>query len=268
MVFAHRSKISVVFLAEFNSDSSCEWPIPHSTNAEDSKMSAILPIAAALGVLCVSGLASQVAQAGPVQIMPYASVSSTKAIKPNKVGTKQSSTEATEETVAQRTTYGVRINIRMSRLFNLQIQGGTNKLDQTRKASAMRDEYGDIDFSKDADVDISSQDAEYTYSEEQRLGQVMLSMQPRIGKKNNRIGLKIGAGVRARERFLSVTDKTTDTKTDIHDPIRYHAVANAGIQARLLKAFSASIEYNFFFLKFPQTEPHEQEVLVGFGVQI
>ena len=152
----------------------------------------------ALGALTVTGLFVQTAQAGPVQIMPYASVSSTKAIKPNKVGTKQSSTEVTEETVAQRTTYGLRINVRMSRLFNLQIQGGTNKLDQTRKASAMRDEYGDIDFSKDANVDTSAQDAEYIYSEEQRVGQVLLSMQPRIGKRNNRIGIKIGAGVRAR----------------------------------------------------------------------
>lgn len=222
----------------------------------------------ALGALTVSGLFVQTAQAGPVQIMPYASVSSTKALKPNKVGTKQSSTEVTEETVAQRTTYGLRINVRMSRLFNLQIQGGTNKLDQTRKASAMRDEYGDIDFSKDANVDTSAQDAEYIYSEEQRVGQVLLSMQPRIGKRNNRIGIKIGAGVRARERFLNITDKATDTKTDIHDPIRYHAVASAGVQARLLKAFTANIEYNFFFLKFPETEPHEQEVLIGFGVQI
>jgi hypothetical protein len=210
----------------------------------------------------------ETAHAGPVQIMPYASVSSTKAIKPNQVGKKQSSSEATEETVAQRTTYGLRINIRMSRLFNLQIQGGTNKLDQTRKASAMRDEYGDIDFSKDANVDTTAQDAEYIYSEEQRIGQVMLSIQPRIGKKNNRIQVKIGAGVRARERFLNITDKANDTKTNIHDPIRYHAVANAGFQARLLKAFTTNIEYNFYFLKFPKTEPHEQEVLIGFGVQI
>lgn len=210
----------------------------------------------------------QTAYAGPLQIMPYASVSSTKSIKPNKIGAKQTEAEATEESVAQRTTYGLRINIRMSRLFNLQIQGGTNKLDQTRKASAMRDEYGDIDFTKDANVDTSAQDAEYIYSEEQRIGQVLLSMQPRIGKKNNRISIKVGAGVRARERFLSVTDKATDTETDIHDPIRYHAVASAGIQARLLKAFTTNIEYNFYFLKFPETEPHEQEVLVGFGVQI
>lgn len=228
----------------------------------------VLSVSAVLGFMIAAFAKPETAHAGPVQIMPYASVSSTKAIKPNQVGKKQSSSEATEETVAQRTTYGLRINIRMSRLFNLQIQGGTNKLDQTRKASAMRDEYGDIDFSKDANVDTTAQDAEYIYSEEQRIGQVMLSIQPRIGKKNNRIQVKIGAGVRARERFLNITDKANDTKTNIHDPIRYHAVANAGFQARLLKAFTTNIEYNFYFLKFPKTEPHEQEVLIGFGVQI
>jgi hypothetical protein len=153
----------------------------------------------------------------------------------------------------------------MSRLFNLQIQGGTNKVDQTRKASAMRDEYGDIDFTKDANVDTTAQDATYTYNEEQRVGQVLLSMQPRIGKI---LQAKIGAGVRARERFVKVTDKATEKLTSIHDPIRYNAVASAGFQARLMRAFSATVEYNFYFLKFPKTEPHEQEVLIGFGFQL
>lgn len=203
--------------------------------------------------------------AGPLQIVPYASVSSTKAIKPSKVGKKESSTTVTEETVAQRTTYGLRINVRLSRLFNLQLQGGTNKLDQTRKASAMRDEYGDIDFAKDANVDTSAQDATYTYSEEQRLGQALLSIQPSFGQI---LRVKLGAGVRARERFVNVTDKIKDVKTSIHDPIRYNAVASAGVNVRLLKAFSAMAEYNFYFLKFPKTEPHEQEVAIGFGFQL
>jgi hypothetical protein len=219
-----------------------------------------------IALLAMAGSASHDAwAASPLQIVPYASVSSTKAIKPNKVGKKDSTSTATEETVAQRTTYGLRINVRMSRLFNLQIQGGTNKLDQTRKASAMRDEYGDIDFTKDANVDTTAQNATYTYNEEQRVGQVMLSMQPSLGKI---LRVKIGAGVRARERFLNVTDKATETKTSIHDPIRYNAVASAGFNARLLKAFSATAEYNFYFLKFPKTEPHEQEVLIGFGFQL
>ena len=219
-----------------------------------------------IALLAMAGSASHDAwAASPLQIVPYASVSSTKAIKPNKVGKKDSTSTATEETVAQRTTYGLRINVRMSRLFNLQIQGGTNKLDQTRKASAMRDEYGDIDFTKDANVDTTAQNATYTYNEEQRVGQVMLSMQPSLGKI---LKVKIGAGVRARERFLNVTDKATETKTSIHDPIRYNAVASAGFNARLLKAFSTTAEYNFYFLKFPKTEPHEQEVLIGFGFQL
>lgn len=219
----------------------------------------------AFGLLCALGLSSNAKAAGGLQIVPYASVSSTKAIKPNKVGKKESATEATEESVAQRTTYGLRINVRLSRLFNLQIQGGTNKLEQTRKAVAMRDEYGDIDFTKDANVDPNGQDATYKYNEEQRVGQVKLSIQPRFG---NVLRLNIGAGVRARERFVDVTDNTKGLKTSIHDPIRYNAVASAGLNARLLKAFSATIEYNFYFLKFPKTEPHEQEALIGFGFQL
>lgn len=221
-----------------------------------------------LSAVVLSGASAAVVQeawAGPLQIVPYASVSSTKGIKPSKVGKKESTSTATEETVAQRTTYGLRINVRMSRLFTLQIQGGTNKLEQTRKASAMRDEYGDIDFTKDANVDTTAQDATYTYSEEQRVGQALLSIQPSLGKI---LRVKLGAGVRARERFVNVTDKAKDLKTSIHDPIRYNAVASAGFNARLLRAFSATAEYNFYFLKFPKTEPHEQEVLIGFGFQL
>jgi hypothetical protein len=223
------------------------------------------PFRIALAFVLLTGISSQAFAAGALQIVPYASVSSTKAIKPSSVGKKTSSTEATEESVAQRTTYGLRINMKLSRLFSLQIQGGTNKLDQTRKAVAMRDEYGDIDFTKDANVDPTAQDATYKYSEEQRVGQAKLAIQPRLG---NVFRLNLGAGVRARERFVKVTDNTKGTDTSIHDPIRYNALATAGFNARLLKAFTATVEYNFYFLKFPKTEPHEQEALIGFGFQL
>lgn len=219
----------------------------------------------AITTMVFAALSLPVRAYGALQIVPYASVSSTKSIKPNQMGKKTSSTEATEEAVAQRTTYGLRVNMRLTRALNLQLQGGTNKLDQTRKAVAMRDEYGDIDFTKDANVDPSAQDSTYKYSEEQRLAQVKLAIQPRIG---NIFRLNLAAGVRARERFVNVTDNVKGTKSSIHDPIRYHAVATAGFNARLLKAFSATVEYNFYFLKFPKTEPHEQEALIGFGFQI
>jgi hypothetical protein len=219
----------------------------------------------AFSVVSFASVSAEALAAGALQIVPYASVSSTKAIKPNQVGKKVSSTEATEESVAQRTTYGLRIAVKLSRLFNLQLQGGTNKLDQTRKTVAMRDEYGDIDFTKDANVDPTAQDATYKYSEEQRVAQAKLSIQPRLG---NMLRLNVGAGVRARERFVNVTDNTAGTKKSIHDPIRYSAMATAGFNARLLKAFTATVEYNFYFLKFPKTEPHEQEALIGFGFQL
>lgn len=225
----------------------------------------IRSIAPLMGLLVLGSISSPALAAGALQIVPYASVSSTKAIKPNQVGKKASSTEATEESVAQRTTYGLRLSVKLSRLFHLQVQGGTNKLDQTRKAVAMRDEYGDIDFTKDANVDPSSQDATYKYSEEQRVGQAKLTIQPRLG---NILRLNIGAGVRARERFVNVTDNAAGTTTAIHDPIRYNAMATAGFNARILRAFTANVEYNFYFLKFPKTEPHEQEALIGFGFQL
>lgn len=217
------------------------------------------------GLLLLSVSNTRAFAAGGLQIVPYASVSSTKGIKPKKVSNKATTNEATEESVAQRTTYGLRLSVRLSRLFNLQIQGGTNKLDQTRKTVAMRDEYGDIDFTKDANVDPNALDGTYKYSEEQRLGQAKLTIQPSLGSF---LRLNLGAGVRARERFVTVVDNTTNATTKIHDPIRYNALASAGLNARLLRAFTATIEYNFYFLKFPKTEPHEQEALIGFGFQL
>lgn len=221
-----------------------------------------------VGLVCAaSAVISHGALAfGRVSIGPYASVSSTKAIKPDKVGKdKESDASTATETVTQRTTYGLKIDVRLSKLFQLNVNGGVNAIDQTKKPVAMRDEYGDIDFQKDANVDPNAQSEEYRYKEEQRLATAKLSIAPMVTKW---LSVMASAGVRARQRLIDVENKATGEVKKIEDPIRYHAVAGAGFKARLLRAFTAHAEYNFYFLKFPETEPHEQEVVVGFGVSI
>ena len=221
---------------------------------------------ACLATALVSLASAEALAAGRLSVVPFASVSSTKAIKPAAAGKKDGgASKNSTETVTQRTAYGMRIDIRLSRLFALNVSGGVNAVDQTKKSVAVRDEYGDIDFQKDANVDPANQEAEIRYKEQQRLGVAKLVLQPML---TSWLTIKASAGVRARQRLIDVEDKTKAASTHIKDPIRYNAVAGAGVSARLLKAFTAHAEYNFYFLKFPKTQPHEQEALIGFGVSI
>ena len=136
----------------------------------------------------------------------------------------------------------------------------------TKKSIAMRDEYGDIDFKKDANVDPNNQSEEYRYIEQQRLGVAQLTINPSIIP--GIVWIELGAGVRARQRLLDVTSIVAKEKKSIHDPVRYHAVGIAGAHAKLLGAFFGGMQYKFYFLKFPKTQPHEQEVNITFGVSI
>lgn len=232
-------------------------------------MKNVLGTAFVLSALVIPSFAQGAAmRAGGLTIAPFASVSSTKAIAPDKVkiGNNGTSESSATETVTQRVTYGLKLDLRLGRLFVFSANGGVNRVDTTKKSVAIRDEYGDIDFAKDANLDVSNSDAPYRYKEEQRVGNVQLTIAPQI--INRLLWLKIGAGVRARQRLISISDEILGTSTSITDPIRYSPSAVAGFGTKLLGAISASIEYKFYFPKFPKTEPHEQEVLVSAGVQI
>lgn len=197
--------------------------------------------------------------AGRVTVGPYASVSSTKGIKPNKMKS------ASDETVTQRTTYGLRVGVRLGKFFSLGVDAGTNNVDTSKKAAKLRDEYGDIDFQKDLNVDPAA-GFDYRYQEEQRLAKVQLVIQPIVTRV---LTVKAAAGVRARQRIIKVTDKSeAPASKSVTDGPRYQPTAMAGVNVRLFRAFSANIQYDFYFMKFPKTEPHEQEVSVGFGAQL
>jgi hypothetical protein len=208
-------------------------------------------------------------RAGALTVAPFASVSSTKAIAPDKVkmsSSGTSSSSAATETVTQRVTYGLKLDLRLGKLLVFSANGGVNKVDTTKKSVAMRDEYGDIDFATDANVSVADPEASYRYQEEQRVASAQLTIAPQLVRRL--LWMKIGAGVRARQRLISITDAVAGTSKDITDPIRYSPLAVAGFGTKLLGAMSASIEYKFYFPKFPKTEPHEQEVLVSMGISI
>jgi hypothetical protein len=224
-------------------------------------------VSGALLALSAGLLHSNLAEAqGRLSIVPYASVSSSKSIKPNKVGKDKAETSTSStENVNQRTTYGLKIDIRLLSFLAFNVQGGVNKVDKTKKVSGMRDEFKEINIVEDLNLDPDNQKSEYRYQEEQRLATAKLMLTPRLGSF---LWLKAGAGVRARQRLITVTDKVSDESQKIKDPIRYHAVGTAGVGVRLFRSMSAQAEYNFYFMKFPEVEPHEQEVAVGFGISI
>jgi hypothetical protein len=229
-------------------------------------LAALAPFSTLAPVVMLTLVSGQAFAQGRLSIVPFASVSSSKAIKPDKVGkTKDESATSSTESVNQRTTYGLKIDVRLLSFLSFNLQGGVNNVDNTKKVTGLRDEFKEINIVEDLNLNPDNQNAEYRYQEEQRVASAKLLLTPRLGRF---LWLKAGGGVRARQRLISVTDKATDTKQTIQDPIRYHAVATAGAGVKLFRAMSAHAEYNFYFIKFPDTEPHEQEVLVGFGVSI
>jgi hypothetical protein len=213
-------------------------------------------------------LPTKIAQAaGPIKIsiVPYAGVSSTKSIKPQKVtpiGQKDTKTSSSEKTT-QRQNVGVKVDVKIFKLFGLNVTGGYNKINTTKKAAAMRDEFEEIDFNKDLGIGTST--ADFIYEEEQRMGTVKLGLYPGIGKLLN---LKAEAGVRARQRLIKSENKLTGEVKEVNDPIRFHPTASAGIAVKLGGMAQFMVDYSFYFLKFPETNPHEQEVSIGMGVAL
>lgn len=221
----------------------------------------VCAVAAGVAWVCGTAFARSPLQ---ISITPYAGVSSTKGIKPAKVtpiGQKDTKTSS-NETVTQRQNVGLKVDVKFFRLFGLNVTGAYNKIDTTKSSGAMRDEFGEIDFKKDI---VGTSSADFNYQEEQRMATAKVGLYPSIGKL---IGVKVEAGVRARQRIIKSENKLTGDTKNINDPIRFHPTATAGGSIKLGGMAKFMIDYSFYFLKFPETNPHEQEVTIGMGVSI
>lgn len=200
-----------------------------------------------------------------ISLEPFASVSSTKQIKPDKAGkTKSDATTgaATEtETIKQRTTYGLRATIGLSRLFKLQLGVGQNELTTTSKTSAAVDDYGEIDFEKDLSMDPSTPDKEVTIKETQRKGSAVLAIDPSFSI----FILRAKAGVVATQRLFS-KESEGEAPINFEGPITYKPTCGAGAGLKLGRAMYFLAEYSLFLYKFPEKAPFEREVSVSYGV--
>jgi hypothetical protein len=144
--------------------------------------------------------------------------------------------------------------------MGLQLSVGQNKLDETRKTSQVVDEFDEINFEKDLNMDVSDQDAEVKTSEIQRKARVSLVFDPSFWIFITRLK----AGVQAQQRLMTL--EQNGTKESYTGPITYDPVASLGFGVRLGRRMYAMAEYGAVFYKFPETEPFEREVTVSYGI--
>jgi hypothetical protein len=193
-----------------------------------------------------------------ITIAPYASVSSTKTLKPTK-GDKSTETE----TIKQRQTYGLRLGIGLFRALKFQLSGGQNKLTTTEKTLAAKDEYGEIDYEQDLEMSTEDPEKEIRITETQNLATAALIIDPRF----KYLIIRGKAGVVARQRTLVKEEQDKDTVT-VKPPITYKPQLGFGLGIRLGAKTFAVAEYDFYLYKFPEPEPFERSVTISFGVSI
>ena len=206
-----------------------------------------------------------VAAQARITIEPYASVSSTKQIKTDNAGKNSSNTTASTETetVKQRTTYGVRGSLSFFRLLKLQLGVGTNQLTTTQKTSQAVDDYGEIDFQKDLNMDTSTPDKEVKVTETQKKGTATLVVDPSFSI----FILRGKAGVVATQRDLKKEEVGAAT-VHVIEPIKYKPILGGGAGIKFSSDAYFIAEYSFFLYKFPEKSPFEREVTVTFGLSI
>lgn len=213
--------------------------------------------------LSLISLASEQAHAR-ISIEPFASVSSTKTIKPNKAGKNSEKPADTETSITkQRTTYGLRATIGMFRLLKFQVGVGTNELATTTKVSQAVDDYEEIDYQKDLNMDTSDPDAEVKVTERQKKGTATLIVDPSFSI----FILRGKAGVVATQRELE-KEQTGSTATKYTSPITYKPTLGGGAGIKFGPSMYFIAEYSFFLYKFPEKSPFEREVTVTYGVSL
>lgn len=208
-------------------------------------------------------LSAQAAHAR-ISIEPFASISSTKTIKPNKAGKNSETPAATETSVTkQRTTYGVRGTIGMFSVFKFQLGVGTNELTTTSKVSQAVDDYEEIDYEKDLSMDTSDPASDVKVTERQKKGTATLIVDPSFSI----FILRGKAGVIATQRELEKS-QTGSATTKFTSPIKYKPTVGAGAGIKFGPRMYFIAEYSLFLYKFPEKAPFEREVTVTYGVSI
>lgn len=191
-----------------------------------------------------------------VSVAPFVSMSSTKTLKPVK-----NDKTKDQETIKQRTTYGIKGTVGMYSFLKFQLTLGQNQLTTTEKVGNAVDDYGDIDFHKDLNMSTDDPEKDVKTTETQRKGRASLVIDPSFSI----LILRAEAGVQATQRLFAqkVADQPEQKYTS---PITYKPLATIGAGVKIGPRMFAMAEYSFFFYKFPKTEPFEREATISYGV--
>lgn len=199
-----------------------------------------------------------------ITIEPYATVSSKKSIKTDKVGKNSATAGDTETAITkQRTTYGLRASIGMFSVLKFQLGVGTNELATTTKVSQAVDDYEEIDYQKDLNMDTSDPDVPVKVTERQKKGTATFVLDPSFSI----FILRAKAGVVATQRELE-KEQSGSTTSKYVSPISYKPTLGGGAGIKFGPSMYFIAEYSFFLYKFPEKSPFEREVTVTYGVSL
>lgn len=211
-----------------------------------------------LALVAIVGLALGQNAEAKVTFSPFYSIGGTKSIKPDKANSGKENV-----TNRQRQTYGLNAGISFWKVFGAQLSVGQSKLTLTQKTQDAVDDFGEIDYEQDLNMNTSTADADVKTSETINKARLGIVLDPSFWI----FILRAKAGVQATQRIMELEQAGMD-KQKHEEPITYKPYAGAGAGIRLSRRMFFMAEYNFFFYKFPEYEPFEREVQVSFGVSI
>ena len=194
---------------------------------------------------------------GKIDIAPYYSLKSTKSVTPGKKNSEN-------EKIKQREEFGIKVNVGMYKLLKFQFSAGQNNLTTTEKVSEVRDEYDEIDFSSELDLDTTNPDKDVRIKETQNIAKASLIFDPSFSIFIAR--LKIG--ITARQRIVEKS-AAGEPNTKITDGPTFKPHSGIGFGVRLSRKMFWMAEYEFYHYSYPpDLEPFERELSVSFGVSI
>lgn len=191
-----------------------------------------------------------------VEIAPYVSIKSTKSVTPGKNKTEDSS-------VKQRQEYGIKASVSFWRLFKTSLSLGQSKTTTTHQTNNAVDEYNEIDFSKDFNMDTSDPTNTMTLTETQRIGKFSLMIDPSFSI----FIVRAKIGVTARQRIIEKSEAgRPDEKLEA--PITYNPHSGVGVGVKFGPRMYFMAEYEMYHYAAPKLEPFERELSISYNVSI
>ena len=202
------------------------------------------------------GFSSHQAQAKMFTFAPYYGLSSTKKINTNK------SDKSQEDTVNKtREEYGIKLGLKLGRLFKTEFSVGQSILTVTEKTRDAVDEFDEIDYEEDLNMDTSDPDVDVKTTDEILNARFGLIFDPSFYI----FVLRTKLGVKAQKRKLTL-EQPPSAPVVSEPPITYKPYAGAGLGVKISRKMFFIIEYVGHFYKFPETEPFQREVTVSYNI--